>query len=945
MINDRENSRHKGRPVNLYLFKGIEPSLENLARSVTLSPGATEFGLGTTPVSGDFVGRIDQFTQEVWGGQEDNDELVLEEIAAVVDNGQVDVKILLSYFTPEVVEDGTFTIEFYGALGAPGDLIYAETVDVPYFYDEGAGVVGKELFFTVPAGTRSYIVRGGPVFFQYIIFFTYTLGTESRVTNRLSGQPYTDFVHSVDDMMVCLPKVSHVNLMVSWHGTDLRVGECEIVPKVERATLSTTPYSWQVGPLVRSGAQVLSRIANKPVLGGAPSDRSIHEAITYLKSKGLSVTVCPIMLMDIPTVNDLPSPYGGDSQPAYPDRSLITCHPAPGETGTVDLTAAAATQMEAFFGTVEATDFSWNSTENRVNYSGPSDEWSMRRFILHMATIAADAGADGFLIGSELMGITKVRSDDGSFPAVDQMVSMLPEVRALVGSEVEISYAAHHTEFHSYQPSSGNILFPLDDLWANDDINYVGINNFMPVTDWRNGDHLDRAAGYLSEYQKNYIQSNIESGEYFDWFYASFSDRTDQVRTPIEDASYGEDWILRNKDIRGWWSNEHRVRVSGVRDTVSTAWVPESKQIAFTEIGIPAVHRGTNDPDSVYIVHSSASAFPPFSSLRPDAAVQRAALEAHLFYWKTNGGDMLYQERVSLHTWDARPFPTFPDRDDYFTDAGNWLKGYWLNGRLRPGFGFEAGQFGPYAFCDGEEAITRDGITYQPFPISISDINSSGDLDKSDITVTLARGSEDFEAEFIGFPVSQVINLTVFHGHTDDAPTLYDYPAIWVGRVGAPAFEEDSISFNCVPVSTSIQRPGLRRNYQLSCSHALFGPQCRASKVNATTGRVVTAILGNTVTFATPLPLAGQKYRGGLLEWSASGRSAIRTIVAVNDDKTTLTIRGNLRDLVVGAEIKITFGCNRLQTDCSELHSNILNFGGQPFIPLENPLSQKNIFY
>lgn len=163
--------------------------------------------------------------------------------------------------------------------------------------------------------------------------------------------------------------------------------------------------------------------------------------------------------------------------------------------------------------------------------------------------------------------------------------------------------------------------------------------------------------------------------------------------------------------------------------------------------------------------------------------------------------------------------------------------------------------------------------------------------------------------------------------------------------MGAPVFENETIAFNCVPVSTSIQRPGLRRNYQLSCPHVLFGPQCRASRNDATVTRTVTAISGNSVTFNTALPLAAAKYKGGLLEWTADGHSSIRTIVSVTGTKTGIGIRGNLRGLNVGSSIKITFGCNRLQSDCADLHHNILNFGGQPSIPLENPLSQKNIFY
>ena len=57
MIDSREKSRHQGRPVRLFLFKGVEPTLEVLTRSVTIIPGTTEFGYGTTPVTGTDTGK------------------------------------------------------------------------------------------------------------------------------------------------------------------------------------------------------------------------------------------------------------------------------------------------------------------------------------------------------------------------------------------------------------------------------------------------------------------------------------------------------------------------------------------------------------------------------------------------------------------------------------------------------------------------------------------------------------------------------------------------------------------------------------------------------------------------------------------------------------------------------------------------------------------------
>lgn len=947
MIEDREQSRHKGRPIELFLFRGTEPSLEALIKSITISPGLTEFGYGTTPVTGQVEGLTDKFTQEVWGYQTLERELVLEGIVSQVDNGLVEAKLQFDYVEPVVETTANYTVKFYGAGGYPSNLIETWTINIPFI----PGELSRDFYYNVPIGTRSLVISGTNTepfndSAGYLILRTYTTEVVQRELNRVAKQPVTDFVAAIEDLLVCAPNLSHVSLIAAWHGTDLRAGHCKIIPKVEDSTTVTQPYSWQVGPVVRSTAQVVSQISNKPAMGGAPSDRTLFEAITFLKSKGLQVTLYPVIAMDIPGANTLPSPYGGTGQPGYPWRGRITCYPAPGEPETVDQTEDAETQIAAFFGATTATHFSWNGSGQHVAYSGPGGEWSLRRFILHMATIAVAAGADDFIIGSELVGLTQVRSDASTFPAVSQLLSLLTEVRTKVGSDVKVSYAAHWTEYHSYKPTdeSGDILFPLDDLWSDENIDYIGINNYTPLGDWRDGSHADREAGFISEYQKNYIQSNMEAGEHFDWRYLTDEDRADQVRTPIEDVAYAENWIFRLKDFRNWWSSEHFARIAGVKESTKSSWVPESKIIAFTENGIPAINRATNDPNAYYDPKSSESRVPHFSNERPDASIQRSGLEAQLMYWRSNAGSMLDLERLSIHTWDARPYPTFPDFKEIFYDASLWLKGYHLSGRLRPGLGFEAGSFGPYAFCNGEEPITRDGIIYQPFPISISDITSSGNLDKSDITVSLARESV-MESEFIGFPVSQIINLIVFHGHIDDEPTLFNFPAAWVGRVGAPAFDEEKISFNCVPVSTSIQRPGLRRNYQLSCPHALFGPQCRASKNDATVGRVVSDILGTTITFETPLPLDSTKYRGGLVEWSVSGRSAIRTIISVNAEKTSLTIRGNLRDLIIGATVKITFGCNRLQSDCFELHNNILNFGGQPLIPLENPLSQKNIFY
>lgn len=261
---------------------------------------------------------------------------------------------------------------------------------------------------------------------------------------------------------------------------------------------------------------------------------------------------------------------------------------------------------------------------------------------------------------------------------------------------------------------------------------------------------------------------------------------------------------------------------------------------------------------------------------------------------------------------------------------------------------------GPYAYCNGETDVVRPVLdkngsplptTFRPWPIKHSSLSHDGTLDKSDITVSLALGTP-LDTLFLAYPPSQVVNLTIFEGHADQLPTIENFPAVWLGRIISGAYEDNELKLSCVPVSTSIERPGLRRNYQVGCPHALYTSQCRASKAAATVSRQVASTNRNRITLATSLGAIASQYVGGMVEWSNSdnGRKELRTISAVTPDGLTITVRGAGRGLAANTALSVIRGCNHQMSGCKQ-HNNILNFGGQWRLPLENPLSQKNQFY
>ena len=561
-------------------------------------------------------------------------------------------------------------------------------------------------------------------------------GGNTRTENRHLTSKVSDLVYSMQSLNRQLSNNSGVNLVISQFGTDLRLGHCEIEPRIDvddNKDLSPTP--WAVSGLERGDATEVSSVDGNPAFGSTPADFSVVSAIQQIAdNNGHRVFFYPFMLMDIPDGNSLPSTDGvSTGQEVYPWRGRITTN-APSD----DKTAAAQTQVDAFFGSAAASDFTRSG--ETITYTGSASDKGYRRFILHYAHLCAAAALSldtpanfaGFYIGTEMRGLTQVRSSAASaatgstvYPGVNALVELLEDVRALFDSygltSVKLSYAADWSEYHSHRPSDGSndVYFNMDALWGHADCDYVAIDNYLPISDWRrktttqedfgtgtidayNVSGTFASSGFpqgTSLYDPDYLEGQIEGGEGYHYFYASDADRSAQTRTKIEDGSVAaEHWIFRQKDIRNWWTQTHHSRPGGTRDGSVAAlsdgsggsvdtWGGSDKEIYFSEFGCPAVDFGTNQPNVFYDPKSSESFFPYFSKGTRDDVIQRLYYEAVITYWRDNAPTvssvkMLDPTNMFAWTWDARPYPAFPFRQDIWSDGPNYELGHWLNGRV-----------------------------------------------------------------------------------------------------------------------------------------------------------------------------------------------------------------------------------------------------------------------
>ncbi len=495
---------------------------------------------------------------------------------------------------------------------------------------------------------------------------------EEQAVNRNVLFAGTDISASLDELQAVCPNLEHVALISTWFGDDLRAGFCRVRPAVTDAGETGFSSEWTVSGLPRAQAPVVSIHDGGAAYGGTPSDRSVLDAIAEIKDRGLSVTLYPFMMMDIATDNALPDPEGGASQPPYPWRGRITCDPAPGRPGSADKAEEARTQVAAFCGAAQPADFA--AAADTVLFSGAPDDWGYRRLVLHYAHLAAQAGGvDAFLIGSELRGLTRLRDGAGNFPFVEELCALAADVRAVLGPAARITYGADWSEYFGYHPAdgSGDVYFNLDPLWSHPAVDAVGIDNYMPLSDWRDSDHAAairtasrtvRSVGLKRPWPAARDSTGTIPAPRRGWAVPA-------RRSPTAPMAA---WTYPLQGHRLLVSNPHHDRVAGVEQPQPRLGATRQADRA-DRTGLPAVDKGPNQPN-VFPDPKSSEGGSPYFSTGGRSDVAPALLEPT---WRIGmrrprfpggrqsavAGSMAAHAGSFAHlslAWDARPFPAFP---------------------------------------------------------------------------------------------------------------------------------------------------------------------------------------------------------------------------------------------------------------------------------------------
>lgn len=264
---------------------------------------------------------------------------------------------------------------------------------------------------------------------------------------------------------------------------------------------------------------------------------------------------------------------------------------------------------------------------------------------------------------------------------------------------------------------------------------------------------------------------------------------------------------------------------------------------------------------------------------------------------------------------------------------------------------FESGAMStPILWTDVAFPVAHDGLTYMPTPLKVGGVSQSDTLDKATVQIECPTDAA-VPMLFRYYPLGGVVNLTVLYGH--DGDPAGEFVPIWSGRVVGVTHADDqgTATLECEPISTSLMRTGLRRNYQRMCPHALYGDKCRVNKAAHTIAVTVADVQGSVVRVTPEIPSAGQ-FAGGIASWTrqVSGQIPLRDermiteAIPTGPGESAFKIMGAIIGLQTGAQLAVTRGCDHGLDTCTNIFDNAPNYGGMPWIPTDNPTSGGSIY-
>lgn len=243
-----------------------------------------------------------------------------------------------------------------------------------------------------------------------------------------------------------------------------------------------------------------------------------------------------------------------------------------------------------------------------------------------------------------------------------------------------------------------------------------------------------------------------------------------------------------------------------------------------------------------------------------------------------------------------------------------------------------------WRFTSADDGVIFNTKSYAAEPMERTAIESTQERQRSSIQIKVKRDNVIADMWRVS-PPTDIITVTVTRYHRGDTEGV----VIWMGRVTNVEWSGAMSTLNCEPVFTSMQRPGLRRNYQRQCPHVLYSGACGVSMAAEKVTGPVAAISGTNLTVTGLNAYADGYFSGGFVEWETVTGIFERRFISSHVGNV-ITLAQAFYGIAIGQSVNAYPGCDHTLTTCTSKFSNKDNYGGFPYIPIKNPMGGESVF-
>lgn len=184
--------------------------------------------------------------------------------------------------------------------------------------------------------------------------------------------------------------------------------------------------------------------------------------------------------------------------------------------------------------------------------------------------------------------------------------------------------------------------------------------------------------------------------------------------------------------------------------------------------------------------------------------------------------------------------------------------------------------------------------------------------------------------------------VTIWRGHLDD--TANEFRVVFKGKVRAAGPRNDTqIVLSCSGLYSSFKLPGLGGSVHHSCRHALYFGGCRLDKSLFEDVGTVTAIDDNVLTITEAALEADEFYTSGTLEFLGSQTYITGHIGSLITVRYVSSVMSLFFQSGTTPIVTLARGCDHSVDTCVSKFNNVLNFGGFPYIPDNDPFNDGSI--